>query len=168
MNKENSKYIESRRLNFKWFIEKDYKKIGWIKELNINENEFKNSAKLGKKFGNYEWQIFEKKSSESIGVIKAIEVDEKNEKIKLYIYIQKNKRNRGYATETIETITDFFMTEIFAKSIEFNCDVNNEAFKSVMEKTKYKLISKNENSLTYEITNIAFMNYFAVFGDIYI
>ena len=172
---ENTKLIFTRRLILKKFEQKD-------KEKNLNFLEKKEFQSLDiKKSTNKEefiklvenayenqknfnlWHITKRTSQESIGLAWT-EKFENGYIIK--IIINDHFENRGYGCESLENIIEYLFTQVFVKEIYLKSKKENAPWQEVIKKVKFIKYNQDKDFYYYKMTNIDYMKYFAIFGEI--
>ncbi|MDO4662027.1 MAG: GNAT family N-acetyltransferase [Tissierellia bacterium] len=180
LNKK-SELLFTRRTQLRRFIPKDLdESYEWMNDEKIKKfaNEFYAQSKeqANKKIKDYiesedknldyNWLIILKKNDQAIGEAKANNINEDEKSIDLSLAINSKFKNRGYATEVISKLLEFFFTEVGAEKVRTYSDIDNESWQEVLKKLNFRQISKKGSTIYYEITNISYMTLFSVFGEI--
>lgn len=170
---ENTKLIISRRLIIRKFEKEDLNKdmefltdpkFYYLSDKKDSKSFIENLEKAYKneKDINF-WHIVKKGLNESIGSIKAVKYETG---VSLYPIINKSLRNRGYGKEVFEAVMDYFFTLVRVEKIYAKMDKNNKSFKTIVENLTLKKYDEDEKYLYYQINNLDYMKFFAIFGEI--
>lgn len=172
---ENTQILHSRRILFKKFTEEDKNK-----DLDIfNHKNFKYFTEekiedpktfIDKTIKSYEekndfhfWHLVKIGENESLGMAK-VDLDDNTAYIK--VLIKESIKNRGYGTEALETLIHEVFTENLASKIVVKAQKENGPWQEVIKKSHLKKFNEDENLTYYQMTNIDYMKYFAIFGEI--
>lgn len=167
--------LHSRRILFRNFTEEDknkdleifaHKKLEYFTEEPIedadlfidkiieayeNENDF------------YFYHLVKVGQGKSLGMAK-VDIDGKNARIK--VLINESVKNRGYGTEALETLIHEVFTEGLASRVEVLAQKDNGAWIEVIKKSHLEKYHEDEDYIYYQMTNLDYMKYFAIFGEI--
>lgn len=170
---ENTRLIISRRLIIRKFEEDDLgKDMEFFKDpkfyyLSDKEDEKEFIKDINKLYDNKSdinfWHIVKQGMNESIGCIKAVKCEDG---VRIYPIINKSLRNRGYGKEAFEAVMDYFFTLAGVNTVYAKLNKDNEAFKAVVESLTLKKYDKDEKYFYYQINNLDYMKFFAIFGEI--
>ncbi|MDY3006937.1 GNAT family N-acetyltransferase [Anaerococcus sp. AGMB00486] len=170
---ENTKLIISRRLIIRKFEEDDLnKEMEFFKEPKFyylsdkyKPKEFIEDINLAyeNKSGINFWHIVKQGINESIGCIKAVKHEDG---VRIYPIINKSLRNRGYGKEAFEAVMDYFFTLGGYKKVYAKLNKKNNAFKTIVESLTLKKYDEDEKYFYYQINNLDYMKFFAIFGEI--
>lgn len=86
----------------------------------------------------YQWAICLKETNEPIGSISTVFTNEKTSAIEIGYCIGYNYWNKGYTTEALKRLIEFFFLEVGANRISACHDVDNIASGKVMQKAGMK------------------------------
>ena len=109
----------------------------------------------------YQWGIVVKEDNQLIGTISSVAIDEKAKSIEVGYCISKKYWNKGYVSEALKAVIDYFFNSVLVHSVKARCDKENIGSSKVMEKCKMKYThtttdKNNTNNpcvcLNYEIT----------------
>lgn len=180
LNKK-SELLFTRRTQLRRFIPKDLDySYEWMNDEKIKKfaNEFyaktkeqanekiKNYIEREEKNLDYNWLIMLNKNDQAIGEARANNINEDEKSIDLSLAINSKFKNRGYATEVLLKLLEFFFTEVGVEKIKASSDIENESWQEVLKKLNFRQISEKGSTIYYEITNISYMTLFSVFGEI--
>lgn len=170
---ENTKLIISRRLIIRKFEKDDLgKDMEFFNDpkfyyLSDKEDEKEFIKDLNNLYENKDninfWHIVKQGMNESIGCIKAVKV---KDGVRIYPIINKSLRNRGYGKEAFEAVMDYFFTMGSSKKVYAKLNKNNDAFKAVVESLTLRKYDEDEKYFYYQINNLDYMKFFAIFGEI--
>lgn len=170
---ENTKLIISRRLIIRKFEDEDIKKdmeffnnsrFYYLSDETDKKDFIDHIQKAYEKKSDINfWHVVKKGMNESIGCVKAVKY---KDGVRIYPIINKSLRNRGYGTEAFEAVMDSFFTLAEIKKVYARVKKDNEAYKSLVEKLTLKKYDKDEKYFYYQIDNLDYMKFFAIFGEI--
>lgn len=170
---ENTKLIISRRLIIRKFEDDDIKKdmeffdnsrFYYLSDETDKKDFIDHIQKAyEKKQDTNFWHVVKKGMNESIGCVKAVKY---KDGVRIYPIINKSLRNRGYGTEVFEAVMDYFFTLADVKKVYARAKKDNEAYKALVEKLTLKKYDEDEKYFYYQIDNIDYMKFFAIFGEI--
>lgn len=172
---ENTQILHSRRILFRQFTKEDlkedlnifnHKNIKYFTEEKIEDSK-KYIEEIIENYKNKEkfnfWHLVKIGENKSIGMAK-IETKEKIAQIK--ILIDEKIKNRGYATEALETLIQETFTSGLAEKIKIKAYKENQAWIEVIKKNNFEKYKEDQTYNYYQMTNIDYMKYFAIFGEI--
>lgn len=82
----------------------------------------------------YQWAIAPKQTSEPIGSISVVGIDDERSSVEIGYCIGRARWGKGIATEALQKVIDFFFTEVGAEQVTAKHDVENPASGRVMQK----------------------------------
>lgn len=172
---ENTQILHSRRILFKKFTEEDknkeldifnHKNLKYFTEKNIeNPSDFINQtikSYVEKKDFHF-WHLVKIGEDESLGMAK---VDLKDDTAWIKVLIKDSIKNRGYGTEALEALIHEVFTENLAIRIMVKAQKENAPWQEVIKKSHLHSIKEDDEFIYYQMTNIDYMKYFAIFGEI--
>jgi RimJ/RimL family protein N-acetyltransferase len=172
---KNTELLTSRRLVFRRFTEDDKKKdLDFLNHKNFSyfsPIKIKDKDKfIDQTIENYEnkenfnlWYIVIKGENKPVGMAEAI-VDGKTAQIK--VLISERLKNRGYGSESLEVLIRDLMTTPGIEKILLLSQEENENWQEIIKKTHAKEEKREDGMIYYTLTNIDYMKYFALFGDV--
>lgn len=172
---ENTHIFYSRRILFRKFDQEDKKKdldifdhknLVYFTDLDISDkNEFLDQvikAYDEKEDFNF-WHMVKLGENESLGMAK-VDIEEDTAWVK--ILTSEKIKNRGYGREALETLIHEIFTENMAKKIKVKAQKDNGPWQEVIKNTQFKEYDQDQDFIYYQITNLDYMKYFAIFGEI--
>ena len=100
----------------------------------------------------YKWVVIEKETKKIIGSITAVKVDIKNDTVEIGYCFGSQWWNKGYATETLKKVIEFFFEEVEIETLYANHLTANIASGKVMEKAGMKFEGLLRNRMIDKIT----------------
>lgn len=172
---ENTQILNSRRILFKKFTEEDknkeldiftHKNLKYFTEEKIEKPE----ALIDKTIQAYKenkdfhfWHLVKIGENESLGMAK-VDLDDNTAFIK--VLIKESIKNRGYGTEALEALVHEVFTENLANKIVVKAQKENGSWHEVIKKLNFQKFKEDDKFIYYQMTNIDYMKYFAIFGEI--
>ncbi|MDD7305618.1 MAG: GNAT family N-acetyltransferase [Peptoniphilaceae bacterium] len=166
--------LHSRRILFRNFTEEDKNQdLDIFRNKNINcfigqeikdKNELIDKLISSNKNGElFIWHLVKIGENKSLGMA-IVKIKEKIATIK--ILISDKVKNRGYGTEAMESLIHEIFTEAWASRIEVKSKKENGPWIEVIKKAHFEKFKEDKTFSYYKITNLDYMKYFAIYGEI--
>lgn len=172
---KNTEILHSRRILFRKFTEEDKNKdLNIFNHKNIEyftdepiEDKNKFIDKLEEAYQKdeefYFWHLLRIGEDESLGMAE-VTIEDTSARIK--ILISESYKNRGYGSEALDFLIHEVFTDGLASRIELLAQKDNGPWISVIEKSHLEKYKEDDTYFYYQMTNLDYMKYFAIFGDI--
>lgn len=150
MNHIGTLKIESKRLILRKFTYDDIRPAfkNWMSDEKVtpfltwkaHENELVTKDLISSWIKSYEkpnfynWAIVIKDSKEPVGNIAAVKINEDLSRISIGYCLSSKHWSKGYMTEALSAVIEFFFNKVGANRIEARHDINNPASGKVMQK----------------------------------
>ena len=126
-----------------WLTEDNRTLLTWMYEEHY--------AFIPPKMGFTSWIFFEKLTNQVIGDGGYIGNPDTRGQIEIGYEIIESKRQKGYATEAIEALLEWTLTQDEVKSIIAKCHYKNIPSQSLLDKLGFKLIGEEDEMDLYQI-----------------
>lgn len=123
-----------------WATDKECsKQLSWEvhKNINVTENVIKKWISEYEN-GSYHWVVELKENSDLIGAISAVNISEEHNNVEIGYCYASIYWNKGYATEALRKVIEFFLLECNVHLVEAYHVATNPASGRVMEKAGMK------------------------------
>lgn len=111
----------------------------------------------------YFWHLVRLGEGKSLGMAQ-VQIEKDTARVK--ILIGESVKNKGYGTEALDTIIHEVFTEGLASRVEVMAHKDNGPWIEVIKKSRLEKFKEDDKFIYYQMTNLDYMKYFAIFGEI--